>query len=87
MPRDRHRPLPAGSARSARSGPRLSQDLLQRFIGVIYRPDSERYSHYMQADPGRQYDAWVWFDETTALVAAEDAGNDGALPDTWPFGL
>lgn len=66
---------------------RLSQDLLQRFIGVIYRPDSERYSHYMQADPGRQYDAWVWFDETTALVAAEDAGNDGALPDTWPFGL
>ena len=50
--------------------------LLERFIGVIYRPETERWSHY--SDPARpvstaeQFDAWVWFDETARPVGAGD---------------
>ncbi|WP_207100828.1 erythromycin esterase family protein [Paracoccus shandongensis] len=66
---------------------RLVQPLLQRFIGVIYRPESERLSHYMQARAGRQYDGWIWFDGTQALVGAGDGGRHDDVPDTWPFGL
>ncbi|GGF61899.1 hypothetical protein GCM10011402_12420 [Paracoccus acridae] len=70
----------------------LSKPLLQRFIGVIYRPESERYSHYMQAVAARQYDAWVWFDRTRALVESDDGQDqDGEdhkdASDTWPFGV
>ncbi|HZF98326.1 MAG TPA: erythromycin esterase family protein, partial [Pseudoxanthomonas sp.] len=57
----------------------LSAPLLQRFIGVIYRPDTERYSHYAQARLARQFDAWVWFDETTAVTPLQNT------PDTFPF--
>lgn len=70
----------------------LSKPLLQRFIGVIYRPESERYSHYMHASAARQYDAWVWFDQSQALVPSEDGrGQDSqdheGASDTWPFGV
>lgn len=66
----------------------LAQPHLQRFIGVIYRPESERLSHYMQANAGRQYDGWIWFDQTKALVGGGDGGHEqGDIPDTWPFGL
>ena len=37
---------------------------LERFIGVIYRPETERWSHYSEAILPQQFDAWVWFDET-----------------------
>src|SRR5256714_4878240 len=40
---------------------------LERFIGVIYRPDTERQSHYSAAQLARQFDAYVWFDETSAV--------------------
>ncbi|WP_374300035.1 erythromycin esterase family protein [Paracoccus sp. (in: a-proteobacteria)] len=65
----------------------LSRSLLQRFIGVIYRPETELQSHYMQARPGRQYDGWIWFDRTQALVGTGPGGAHGEVPDTWPFGL
>ena len=70
----------------------LSKPLLQRFIGVIYRPESERYSHYMQAVAARQYDAWVWFDRTRALVESDDGQDQDSedhkdASDTWPFGV
>lgn len=64
---------------------RLSNPLLQRFIGVIYRPETERISHYMQADAGRQYDAWLWFDRTRALTAADPVGAECSIDDTWPY--
>lgn len=66
---------------------RLSQPFPQRFIGVIYRPENERVSHYMQAHAGQQYDGWIWFDRTQALVGGGDPGQQDDLPDTWPFGL
>jgi erythromycin esterase-like protein len=59
---------------------------LQRFIGVIYRPESERWSHYASCSLPRQFDAYVWFDQTSAVRAlptTQQAGPD----DTYPFGL
>jgi len=65
----------------------LAAPRLERFIGVIYRPESERLSHYAQAELSRQFDAYVWFDETRAVTPlAADAGT-GRVPDTFPFGL
>lgn len=53
----------------------LPDRLLERFIGVIYRPGTERQSHYMEADLPRQFDAWVWFDRSTALTPAPHGGD------------
>jgi erythromycin esterase-like protein len=64
----------------------LAQPRLERFIGVIYRPDTERWSHYAEARISRQFDAWVWFDETSAVSPIGGETNDGPA-DTFPFGL
>jgi protein-L-isoaspartate(D-aspartate) O-methyltransferase len=61
---------------------------LERAIGVVYRPDTERASHYFEASLPRQFDEYVWFDETeavTPLEVARDASAD--LPETYPFGV
>jgi erythromycin esterase-like protein len=64
----------------------LAEPLLERAIGVIYRPETELLSHYFQAELSRQFDAWVWFAETKAVAARADAHPHG--PDeTYPFGL
>ena len=39
----------------------LMEPRLERFIGVIYRPDTERWSYHSQAILPRQFDGWVWF--------------------------
>jgi erythromycin esterase-like protein len=64
----------------------LAEARLERFIGVIYRPDTERWSHYAEARLSRQFDAWVWFDETSAVSPIGGETNDGPA-DTFPFGL
>ncbi|HSD92095.1 MAG TPA: protein-L-isoaspartate(D-aspartate) O-methyltransferase [Methyloceanibacter sp.] len=64
----------------------LAEPLLERAIGVIYRPDTELLSHYFQAELSRQFDAWIWFTETRAVAAPAEAHPHG--PDeTYPFGL
>jgi len=64
----------------------LAEPLLERAIGVIYRPETELLSHYFQAELSRQFDAWVWFTETNAVDARPQAHPHG--PDeTYPFGL
>jgi erythromycin esterase-like protein len=62
---------------------------LQRFIGVIYRPDTERYSHYIQSVLNRQYDAFVFFDKTQAVHPFERRQPKEPLAkgETYPFGL
>lgn len=65
----------------------LMEPRLERFIGVIYRPDTERWSHYASASLPEQFDAWVWFDETMAVDPIGDAHMTEDLPDTYPFGL
>jgi len=67
---------------------RLIEPRLERFIGVIYRANSELQSHYAEASLPQQFDGFVWFDETRALepLAAEHR-RTGGVPDTCPFGL
>lgn len=50
----------------------LDTPRLQRFIGVVYRPDTERQSHYMEATLPEQFDGWIWFDRTRPLMPLED---------------
>jgi protein-L-isoaspartate(D-aspartate) O-methyltransferase len=64
----------------------LMEPRLERFIGVIYRPETERWSHYSQAILPLQFDAWVWFDETIAVTPLAGGGEAGE-DDLWPFGL
>jgi protein-L-isoaspartate(D-aspartate) O-methyltransferase len=47
----------------------LAASRLERAIGVIYRPETERQSHYFEASLPAQFDEWIWFDETSALRA------------------
>ena len=65
---------------------RLLQQRLERFIGVIYRPDTERWSHYTRATLPRQFDGYLWFDETRAVEETAPETRQG-VPDTYPFGL
>jgi erythromycin esterase-like protein len=64
----------------------LAEPLLERAIGVIYRPETELLSHYFQAELSRQFDAWIWFTETEAVTARPQAHPHGSH-DTYPFGL
>jgi erythromycin esterase-like protein len=66
---------------------RLLEPRLQRFIGVIYRPDTELASHYADASLPQQFDAYVWFDETTAVTPIGAEHSRAGVPDTYPFGL
>jgi erythromycin esterase-like protein len=65
---------------------RLAEERLERFIGVIYRPETERWSHYVSCSLPGQFDAYVWFDETTAVTPLPTPQREGAA-DTYPFGL
>ena len=66
---------------------RLLQTRLERFIGVIYRPDTELTSHYAEACLPKQFDAFVWFDETTAVTPSGPQHAKPGVPDTYPFAL
>ena len=67
---------------------RLSEPRLERFIGVIYRPETERWSHYSEAALARQFDAYCWFDETQALKPlSEHEPPAGPGAETYPFGV
>lgn len=64
----------------------LAEPRLERFIGVIYRPETERWSHYVECSLSPQFDAWLWFDETTAVTPLATRERDGPA-ETWPYGL
>lgn len=64
----------------------LAHPRLERAIGVVYRPQTELYSHYFEAVLPDQFDAYVWFEETRAVSALASGRPDG-VPDTYPFGL
>jgi erythromycin esterase-like protein len=66
---------------------RLLQPRLERYIGVIYRPETELMSHYSDASLPQQFDAFVWFDETTAVTPLGPEHAKAGAPDTYPFGL
>ena len=62
---------------------------LERAIGVIYRPSTERMSHYFHAALPRQFDEWLFFDRTRAVTALEslDEEEGEVTLDTYPFAV
>lgn len=64
----------------------LRSPMLERAIGVVYRPDSELLSHYFEAVLADQFDAYVWFERTGAVTPLGRERLRGA-PETYPFGL
>src|SRR5688572_6731673 len=67
----------------------LHEPLLERAIGVIYRPETERASHYFQAHLSAQFDAVLHFDETRAVEPLERTSEweAGEVPETFPTGI
>jgi erythromycin esterase-like protein len=65
----------------------LREELLQRMIGVVYRPETERRSHYVDARPGEQFDLLVHVDRSRALVPLERWAVSEEPSDLYPFGL
>jgi erythromycin esterase-like protein len=63
--------------------------LLERAIGVIYRPQTERQSHYFHARVSEQFDALIHVDRSTALVPLEPSPHwyHEEVPETYPSGL
>jgi len=55
----------------------LMEPRLERFIGVIYRPETERWSHYSEAILPKQFDGYVWFNETNAVTPLPAAQRPG----------
>ncbi len=64
----------------------LAEPRLERAIGVIYRPETERMSHYFPARLAGQFDAVVHVDETRAVEPLERSAGwlAGELPETYP---
>jgi erythromycin esterase-like protein len=69
---------------SALAGPRLA-----RAIGVIYRPDTERRSHYFESKLPDQFDYLIHIDETRAVEPLERTvlWTAGEMAETYPSGL
>jgi erythromycin esterase-like protein len=67
----------------------LTEPLLERAIGVIYRPETERLSHYFHADLADQFDAVLHFDRTRAVEPLEpgEVWVRGEPPETYPTAL
>ena len=61
----------------------------QRAIGVIYRPQTERISHYFDARLADQFDAVIHIDESSAVEPLERTSEweAGELPETYPWAV
>jgi erythromycin esterase-like protein len=77
-------PLRGDESHEILAGPKL-----ERAIGVIYRPDTERLSHYFHARLAEQFDAVLHMDRTRAVEPLErTAGWEaGEIPETFPFAV
>jgi erythromycin esterase-like protein len=62
---------------------------LERAIGVVYRPETERISHYFHARLAEQFDAVLHIDTTRATEPLERTSEwiAGELPETYPTGV
>ena len=67
----------------------LPAEALERAIGVVYRPETERVSHYFSARLREQFDVVLHYDVTRALEPLERTAewDRGEAPETWPSGL
>jgi erythromycin esterase-like protein len=71
------------------AGALLSPPRLERAIGVVYRPRSERQSHYFEARLGDQFDAVLHFDWTEAVEPLDltQGWQSGEPAETYPSGV
>ncbi|HEU5080020.1 MAG TPA: erythromycin esterase family protein [Opitutaceae bacterium] len=67
----------------------LAEPRLERAIGVIYRPETERMSHYFKARLSEQFDAIIHIDQTRGVEPVEDiaAWDPSEAPETFPSGV
>jgi erythromycin esterase len=65
----------------------LVDRLVQRAIGVVYRPERERWGNYVPTVLGDRYDAFLWFDETRAVTPLHAGRVDTLEPETYPSGV
>ncbi len=67
----------------------LEETWLERAIGVVYRPETERLSHYFETRLPDQFDAVIHFDETRAVEPLDltPGWEEGELPETFPSGF
>ena len=68
---------------------RLAEPYLERAIGVIYRPETERHSHYFHARLTQQFDGVLYYDTTRAVEPLERTGlwESGEVAETFPSAL
>lgn len=83
--RQRRFMLPLRHGTTARE--ELMGERLERAIGVIYRPETERASHYFHAVLPEQFDEYSWFDESSAVRPLEEGARPSGAAETYPFGL
>lgn len=75
--------------RSEEASRALAGPMLERAVGVVYRPESELQSHYFMAEVSRQFDALIHFDRSRAVEPLDrEAGWEIVeAPETYPTGL
>lgn len=75
--------------RATRSTHALRSARVERAIGVVYRPRTERRSHYFQARLADQFDAVIHIDQTRAVEPIEPTAEweRGEVPETYPFAV
>jgi len=65
----------------------MKKERLERAIGVIYRPDTERMSHYFHASVSKQFDALMHIDRTSAVKPLDPKQEIDREPETFPTGI
>lgn len=74
------------TARTAKAGP-LSETRGHRAIGVVYQPAYESFGNYVPTSLPYRYDAFLFFDHTSALNPLGQGFNRADIPETWPQGM
>ena len=65
----------------------VSRRLDHRAIGVVYAPSRERWGNYVPTVLGRRYDAFLYFDDTSAVRPLHIEPADAGELDTWPYAV
>jgi erythromycin esterase-like protein len=84
-----HKEFMLSFAKATRATELLRAARLERAIGVIYRPETERASHYFRARVADQFDAVIHIDDTRAVQPLERTAlwDTGEVPETYPFAV
>lgn len=70
-----------------RQTPFAEKRIGHRAIGVVYRPENEKYGNYVPSILPNRYDAFIYIDKTTALHPMNITPHGHQIPETYPFGV